>query len=117
MISPSDISAATTGPTVDLPALERAFLAFVAYPGGEGLSGFAGPDAMLSAFLDGVAAHLVGEFEPVTDDAYEVLRAYALAHGAPLLSPSYRDAAAMVTATWQGFAERFAAGLAATGPA
>lgn len=108
MITPKDITAATANPAaVDLPVLERAFLAFVAYPAGEGLSGFAGPDAKLSGFLDGVCAHLVGDFNPVPNDAYEALRAYALAHGAPLLSPSYRDAAAMVTATWHGFPERF----------
>ena len=108
MISPSDITAATAGPAVDIPALERAFLAFVAYPAGEGLSGFTGPDAMLAAFTDRVAAHLVGDFNPMPDDAYEAVRIYALVHGAPLLSPSYRDAAAMVTVTWRGFKERFA---------
>ena len=110
MLTPDDITAATADPAaVDLPMLERAFLAFVAYPAGEGLSGFADHDHMLAAFVDGACVHLIGDFNPVPDATHEALLDYARTHYGLLLGFSYRDGAVMAIQSWRGFRERFAA--------
>ena len=108
MLTPDDITAATADPAaVDIPALERAFVAFVAYPDGEELSGFTGPDHMLTAFTDKVCVHLCGDFNPVPDATYEALLDYARTYHGTLLGLSYRDGAAMAIQRWQGFRNRF----------
>ncbi len=104
MLTPSTMPAAD-----DIPALEAAFRAFVAHPAGGGISGFDGPDAMVVAFTDRVCVPLCGDFNPMPDATHEALLDYAARHHAPLLGISYRDGAAMVIRTWQGFRDRFAA--------
>lgn len=96
----------------DIPGLERAFDAFVLFPAGEGLSGFDSPDHMLTAFTDGVCVHLCGDLNPLPEEMARACLDYAANYHGTLLGFTYRDAAAMGISNWQGFRERFAAGLA-----
>ena len=114
MLTPDDIAAAVAPDAVgrvpgDLPALERAFDAFALYPAGDGLSGFDGPDVMLSAFTDGVCSHLAGDLNPLPEPVLRACLDYAARYHGSMLGFTYKGAAAMAVANWHGFRERFAA--------